>query len=292
MKEMHGMSIDPLTEIVICCGQSEAFAAAIFAIIDHGDEVLVFDPSYETYDTCIKLAGGVPVYVGLDPPYWILDPEKLEMAFTDKTKVVVLNRPLLWHSPHNPTGKVFTKDELEVISEVYEHITYDSQSHVSLASLPGMQSRTVITSSLSKTYSTNVGWAIAPPCIASAIRNIHVRLTDCAPVPFQEAALTALRSPPSYFETLGSDYESKRDCILELLIKVVFKPQGSIFVFAELPETCRVFSMAMGVAVGDISDLHSAKVTRRYQKHSAKISELAEGDGRLKIFEHVLRCKF
>ncbi|XP_042012173.1 methionine aminotransferase-like isoform X1 [Salvia splendens] len=330
MKEMHGMSIDPLTDIVICCGQSEAFAAAIFAIIDHGDEVIVFDPSYETYDTCIRLTGGVPVYVGLDPPYWTLDPDKLEKAFTDKTKAVVLNRPLLWqHSPHNPTGKVFTKDELEVISEVctrrdvlavtdevYEHITYDSRSHVSLASLPGMQSRTVITSSLSKTYSVTgwrVGWAIAPRCIASAIRNIHIRLTDSAPAPFQEAALTALRSPPSYFETLRSDYESKRDCIFELLVKVgfkmLFKPQGSFFVFAELPETCslsdvefveELIKQAGVVAVPGAGFFHGdGCCSRRYIRFAfcksnetlsaaaAKISELAEGDGRLKIFEHV-----
>ncbi|KAL1543989.1 methionine aminotransferase-like isoform X2 [Salvia divinorum] len=322
MKEMHDMSIDPLTDIVICCGQSEAFAAAIFAIIDHGDEVIVFDPSYETYDTCIRLAGGVPVYVGLDPPYWTLDPYKLEKAFTDKTKAMVLN------SPHNPTGKVFTKDELEAISvvctrwdvlavtdEVYEHITYDSRSHVSLASLPGMQSRTVITSSLSKTYSVTgwrVGWAIAPPRIASAIRNIHIRLTDSAPAPFQEAALAALRSPPSYFKTLRSDYESKRDCIFELLVKVgfkmVFKPQGSFFVFAELPETCylsdiefveELIKQAGVVAVPGAGFFHGdGCCSRRYIRFAfcksnetltaaaAKINELAEGDGRLKIFEH------
>ncbi|KAL7112566.1 hypothetical protein ACP275_04G010100 [Erythranthe tilingii] len=213
MKEMHGITVDPLTDIVICCGQSEAFAATIFAIINQGDEVILFDPSYETYDTCIRLAGGVPVYVGLDPPHWTLNSDKLEKSFTNKTKALVLN------SPHNPTGKIFTMDELEIIAgaclrrdllavtdEVYEHITFDNERHVTLASLPEMQSRTVITSSLSKTFSVTgwrVGWAIAPTCIASAIRNIHIKITDSAPAPFQEAALSALTSSPAYFDSLS-----------------------------------------------------------------------------------------
>ncbi|XP_073063323.1 uncharacterized protein [Primulina eburnea] len=265
MKEMHGIDVDPDTDMVICCGQSEAFAATMFAIIDKGDEVILFDPSYETYDTCIKLAGGVPVYVALDPPYWTLSPDKLEKTFTDNTKALVLN------SPHNPTGKVFTKDELDIIAgacqrwdvfvvtdEVYEHITFDNEKHLSIASLPEMQRRTIITSSLSKTFSVTgwrVGWAIAPSSIASAVRNIHIKITDSAPAPFQEAALTALNSLPSYFDSLRrvrlqpsnsscrlKDYESKRDCMINLLarvgLKMECKPQGSFFVFARLPETC------------------------------------------------------
>ncbi|KZV44146.1 kynurenine--oxoglutarate transaminase 1-like [Dorcoceras hygrometricum] len=251
-KEMHGIDVDPDTDIVICCGQSEAFAATMFAIIDQGDEVILFDPSYETYDTCIKLAGGVPVYVALDPPYWTMNPDKLEKILTDKTKALVLN------SPHNPTGKVFTKDELDIIAgacrkwdvfvvtdEVYEHITFDNEKHLSIASLPEMQRRTIITSSLSKTFGVTgwrVGWAIAPSSVASAVRNIHIKITDSAPAPFQEAALTALNSLPSYFDSLRSAYQSKRDYMINLLQRVgfemEFKPQGSFFVFAKLPETC------------------------------------------------------
>ncbi|XP_057428161.1 uncharacterized protein LOC130721385 [Lotus japonicus] len=252
VKEMHGLDIDPLTEVAICCGQTEALAAAIFATIDPGDEVIIFDPSYETYQGCVTLAGGVPIYVPLDPPNWTLDPSKLLRSITERTKAIILN------SPHNPTGKVFTKDELEAIAgaccsrnclaitdEVYEYITYDNQKHISLASFPGMQERTIITSSLSKTFSVTgwrVGWAIAPAFIASAIRNIHVTVTDSAPAPFQEAALTALRSPPEYFESLRRDYQSKRDYIIKLLTGVGFKirfiPQGAFFLFAELPENC------------------------------------------------------
>ncbi|XP_021763281.1 kynurenine--oxoglutarate transaminase 1-like [Chenopodium quinoa] len=212
VKDKHGLDIDPMTDIVICCGQTEAFAAAMFALIDRGDEVIVLDPSYETYESSISVAGGVPVFVPLDPPYWTLDPEKLMKAFTSKTKAIVLN------SPHNPTGKVFGVDELDIIAEacqkwdclavtdeVYEYITYDNERHISLASLPGMQERTIITSSMSKTYCVTgwrIGWAIAPACIADAVRNVHIRLTDSAPAPFQEAAVVALQSPPQYYESL------------------------------------------------------------------------------------------
>ncbi|KAK4418083.1 Kynurenine--oxoglutarate transaminase 1 [Sesamum alatum] len=323
MNEMHGMNVDPLTDIVICCGQSEAFAATMFAIIDPGDEVILFDPSYETYDACIRLAGGIPVYVGLDPPQWTLNSDKLEKSFTPKTKAVVLN------SPHNPTGKVFNKDELEIIAgacqrrdvvavtdEVYEYITFDNQSNISLASLPGMQRRTVITSSLSKTFSVTgwrVGWAIAPTCIASAVRNFHVRITDCAPAPFQEAALAALRSPPAYFDVLRRDYESKRDCIFNLLAKVgfkmQFKPQGSFFVFAQLPESCplsdvefveELIKQAGVVAVPGAGFFHSNPsadyASSRYIRFafcksedtlaaaSVKISRLVDASGNLKLF--------
>ncbi|KAK6120157.1 hypothetical protein DH2020_046063 [Rehmannia glutinosa] len=292
-------------------------------LIDQGDEVILFDPSYETYDTCIRLAGGVPVYVALEPPHWTLNSDKLEKSFTDKTKALVLN------SPHNPTGKKFTKDELEIIAgacrrrdliavtdEVYEHITFDNERHVSLASLPEMQSRTVITSSLSKTYSVTgwrVGWAIAPTCIASAVRNIHIKITDSAPAPFQEAALAALSSSPAYFDLLRKDYESKRDCIFNLLAKVgfkmQFKPQGSFFVFAQLPESCpltdvefveELIKQAGVVAVPGSGFFHANSSAdydyRRYIRFafcksedtlaaaSAKISGLVDDKGCLKLF--------
>ncbi|KAK4804166.1 hypothetical protein SAY86_003983 [Trapa natans] len=252
VKDTHGLEVDPLTDIAICCGQTEAFASAIFSIIDPGDEVILFVPIYETYGGCISLAGGIPVYVELDPPQWMLNAEKFLKSITGRTKAVVLN------SPHNPTGKVFSRDELEIIAEacrtnnclavtdeVYEHITYDGIKHVSLASLPGMQERTVLTSSLSKTYSVTgwrIGWAIAPALIASAVKNIHIRLTDSAPAPFQEAALTALTCPSHYFKSLRQDYEAKRDFLVELLatvgFRIPFKPQGSFFLFAKLPENC------------------------------------------------------
>ncbi|CAA7406086.1 unnamed protein product [Spirodela intermedia] len=249
MKQNHGLDFDPLTDIAICCGQTEAFAAAVFATISPGDEVLLFDPCYETYETSIAMAGGIPVYVPLDPPQWALDEDKFMKAFTPRTKAVVVN------SPHNPTGKVFSTEELEAIAkacctmdcvaitdEVYEFITFERKKHSSIASFPGMQERTIITSSLSKTFSVTgwrIGWAMAPAVFASAIRNIHIKLTDSAPAPFQEAALTALSSPPQYFESLRKDYEARRDHSIQMLVAfgfgVQFRPQGSFFVFAELP---------------------------------------------------------
>nr|GMD27823.1 kynurenine--oxoglutarate transaminase 1-like isoform X1 [Ipomoea batatas] len=329
-KEIHGLDVDPLTDIVVCCGQSEAFAATMFAIINQGDEVILLDPVYETYEVCITLAGGIPVYVPLDPPHWTLDQEKLIKSFTSRTKAIVLN------SPHNPTGKVFTKAELEIIAracqthniiavtdEVYEHITFDKERHISLATFPGMQHRTIITSSLSKTYSVTgwrIGWAIAPSCIASAIRNIHVKITDSAPAPFQEAALIALRSPSEYFNSLRKDYESKRDFLAELLAKVGFQiqsmPKGSVFVFAELPETCtlsdvefveELIKQAGVVAVPGSGFFHShsyldkpSQVTSSYARRyirfafcksnetlataAQKIARLVDSTGRLKLF--------
>ncbi|KAI8574807.1 hypothetical protein RHMOL_Rhmol01G0382200 [Rhododendron molle] len=239
IKYMHGLDVEPLTDIAICCGQSEAFAATTFALLDKGDEVVLFDPSYETYETCIKLAGGVPVYVPLDPPCWTLDADKLMKSLTVKTKAIVLN------SPHNPTGKVFTKDELETvagachtrdllaITDELEKIS--SFAHVWIC---------ILSTFVCSLSGWRVGWAVASACIASAIRNIHIKLTDSAPAPFQEAALTALRSPLEYFELLRRDYESRRDYTVKLLsgvgFQVQFKPEGSFFLFVELPENCVV----------------------------------------------------
>ncbi|CAA6669137.1 unnamed protein product [Spirodela intermedia] len=245
MKQNHGLDFDPLTDIAICCGQTEAFAAAVFATISPGDEVLLFDPCYETYETSIAMAGGIPNKSS--------SCEQVTSLFINSFYFVY--NPYI-SFPHNPTGKVFSTEELEAIAkacctmdcvaitdEVYEFITFERKKHSSIASFPGMQERTIITSSLSKTFSVTgwrIGWAMAPAVFASAIRNIHIKLTDSAPAPFQEAALTALSSPPQYFESLRKDYEARRDHSIQMLVAfgfgVQFRPQGSFFVFAELPE--------------------------------------------------------
>ncbi|KAL5996308.1 hypothetical protein ACLOJK_026384 [Asimina triloba] len=296
MKENYGLDVDPSTDIAICCGQTEAFAAAVLASMFCfylnsflGDEVLLFDPAYETYETSILLAGGTPVYVPLDPPCWSLDLGKLMKAFTTRTKAVVLN------SPHNPTGKVFSNTELKAIARaccgmdclaitdewrwgfddcdgndklemnlvlLFLLIPFSCVSNFSFFTvlmLPLLQSDfklLVLHIVVNEPYAKparkpifmggvtgwRIGWAIAPSVIASAIRNIHIKLVDSAPAPFQEAALTALRSPPSYFKSLRTDYEFKRDYIVKVLsevgLRIGFKPQGSFFVFAELPEEC------------------------------------------------------
>ncbi|XP_073113795.1 uncharacterized protein [Elaeis guineensis] len=240
MRQNYGLEVNPLTDVVICCGQSEAFAAAIFATINQGDEVLLFDPAYETYESCIALAGGIPVYVPLDPPYWTLNVDKLMKSFTSRTKAVVLNSK---EELQAIAGACCKMDCIAITDEVYEYITFDMQKHISIATLPCMQERTIITSSLSKTFSVTgwrIGWACAPACVASAIRNIHIKITDSAPAPFQEAAVTALQSPPAYFKSLKADYEARRDFVVQMLsslgLQIRFKPRGSVFVFAELPE--------------------------------------------------------
>ncbi|KAH9561127.1 hypothetical protein CY35_05G003000 [Sphagnum magellanicum] len=227
-------------------------AASVFAVVESGDEVVLLDPAYETYEACVILAGGIPRYVALDPPHWSLDVKKLENAFGPCTKAIIVN------SPHNPTGKVFSHYELGAIAalcckydclaitdEVYEHITFEESKHISLASFPGMQQRTIVTSSLSKTFSVTgwrVGWAIAPAVINAAIQNIHVKLTDSAPAPFQEAALVALQSSPSFYAQLQQEYKERRDFVCNMLVQAGFsnflKPQGSFFVFAQLPDKC------------------------------------------------------
>ncbi|XP_074304524.1 uncharacterized protein LOC141639264 isoform X2 [Silene latifolia] len=313
----------PFLPSTLTSTNTEAFSAAMFALLDRGDEVIVFDPSYETYEACIRMAGGVPIFVPLDPPLWTLNQEKLMKACTVKTKAIIMN------SPHNPTGKVFGLDELEMIAEaclrndclavtdeVYEHITYENTRHISLASLPGMQERTIITSSLSKTYSVTgwrVGWAIAPACIADAIRNIHIRLTDSAPAPFQEAALTALQSPPEYFESLKQDYESRRNLVVEFLdgigFQTHFKPQGSFFIFAELHKDYaysdvdfveELITQAGVVAVPGCGFFHTKFPAEAYQRRYVRfafckttatltaafqrIGQLLDSSGHLKLF--------
>ncbi|XP_024378374.1 uncharacterized protein [Physcomitrium patens] len=248
----HGVRVDAATQITICCGQSEAMAATVFAVVEEGDEVVLLDPVYETYQSCIILAGGTPRYVSLNPPHWSLDFENLESAFGSKTKAIIIN------SPHNPTGKAFSTSELAKIAtlcckydclaitdEVYEHIIFDGREHVSIASFPGMQQRTIVTSSLSKTFSVTgwrIGWAVAPATISAAIGNIHVKMTDSAPAPFQEAALVALQSTTNFFTQLKQEYEERRDYVCEMLLQAGFsnflKPEGSFFVFAELPKAC------------------------------------------------------
>ncbi|KAJ7515466.1 hypothetical protein O6H91_22G014200 [Diphasiastrum complanatum] len=249
----HGVKVDPATEVTLCCGQSEALAAAILAVVEANDEVVILEPAYDTYEACTILAGGKPVFVSLDPPFWSLDLKKLDAAIGPKTKAVIIN------SPHNPTGKVFSKVELADITnlcckhgclaitdEVYEHITFDDVKHVSLASFPGMKERTIVTSSLSKTFGVTgwrIGWAIAPSALTSAIQIIHTKLTDSAPAPFQEAALTALQSCPDFYKSLKQEYQFRRDYVCNFLndfgFIVHFRPQGSFFVFVELPSEVR-----------------------------------------------------
>jgi aminotransferase len=245
-RRCYGMDVDPEREIAVTCGATEAMIASILAIVDPGDEVVVFEPFYENYGPDAILAGAVPRFVPLRPPDWTFDADELAAAFTDKTRGIILN------TPNNPTGKVFTREELETIAmlcrkwdvvafsdEIYEHIVYDGAEHVPIATLPGMADRTVTINALSKTYSVTgwrVGWTIASPSLTAGIRKVHDFLTVGAAAPLQEAGAVALAFPDSYYATLAKDYVARRDLLLTGLRSVGFQcgaPRGAYYILAD-----------------------------------------------------------
>jgi aspartate/methionine/tyrosine aminotransferase len=242
-----GFAIDPEREITVCCGSTEAMMSAMMAIINPGDEVVVFEPFYENYGPDAILSGASPRFVKLHPPDWTFDPDELAAAFTPATKAIILN------TPNNPTGKVFTRADLEMIrdlcvrsnayaitDEIYEHMLYDGAKHISMATLDGMRDRTITINALSKTYSVTgwrVGWAIASPEVTSAIRKVHDFLTVGAAAPLQEAGAMALKSPSSYYENLATEYLARRDRLLGILSAAgfrCFKPHGAYYIMTDI----------------------------------------------------------
>jgi aspartate/methionine/tyrosine aminotransferase len=243
----QGVAVDPEREITVACGSTEAMMSAMMAIINPGDEVVVFEPFYENYGPDAILSGAAPRFVKLRPPDWTFDPRELSTAFGPATKAIILN------TPNNPTGKVFERAELEAIrdlcvewnafaitDEIYEHMLYDGATHVSMAAVDGMRNRTITINALSKTYSVTgwrVGWAIAAPRVTSAIRKVHDFLTVGAAAPLQEAGAVALKFPPSYYETLARDYAARRDRLLSLLADAgfrCFKPRGAYYIMTDI----------------------------------------------------------
>ena len=242
--EAWGRPVDPETEITVSCGATEAMIAAMLAAVDPGDEVVVFEPFYENYGPDCIISGAVPRYVALRPPDWSFDPDALRAAFSDRTRAIVVN------TPHNPTGKVYSRAELELIAqlcverdviaitdEIYEHLVYGGR-HVSLATLPGMADRTITISGASKTYSVTgwrIGWLIAPPSLSSGIRKVHDFLTVGAAHPLQVAIAAALELPPSFYAELLGDYQERRDAIVTGLRECGFdaaEPDGAYYVMA------------------------------------------------------------
>jgi aspartate/methionine/tyrosine aminotransferase len=233
-RRWYGMSVDPEREICVTCGATEAMIAAMTGCLDPGQEVIVFEPFYENYGADAIIAGANPRYVTLHEPDWALDETELAAAFSHRTRAIVIN------DPNNPTGKVFSRAELTAIAqlcqkygvlaitdEIYEHITYDGASHIPLATIPGMEDRTITISALSKTYSVTgwrVGWTIAPPDLTDAIRRVHDFLTVGAPSPLQEAGAVALRLPDTYYQQLATAYLERRDLMLEILTKASMQP--------------------------------------------------------------------
>ena len=243
----QGITVDPERQITICCGSTEAMMSAMMAIINPGDEIVVFEPFYENYGPDAILSGATPRFVKLRPPDWALDERELAAAFGPHTKAIILN------TPNNPTGKVYTRAELELIrdlclrwncycitDEIYEHILYDGTEHVTMARIDGMRDRTIVINGMSKTYSVTgwrVGWAIAPPEPTQAIRKVHDFLTVGAAAPLQQAGALALKLPRSYYDSLASSYAEKRarlTRILETAGFIVYKPRGAYYIMTDI----------------------------------------------------------
>jgi aminotransferase len=233
--------------VTVTCGSTEAMMATMMAIIDPGDEVIIFEPFYENYGPDAILSGATPRYVTLREPDWSFDADELAAAFSNRTKAIILN------TPNNPTGKVFSRAELETIAalcrkwdvvaisdEIYEHIVYDDVRHVPIASIDGMAERTVTINSLSKTYSVTgwrVGWAIAPRSLTGAIRKVHDFLTVGAAAPLQEAGVAALGVDDSYYIDLAASYRRRRDMLLAILERHGFRcfvPRGAYYIMTDI----------------------------------------------------------
>jgi N-succinyldiaminopimelate aminotransferase len=242
----YGHQVDPATEVVVTAGATEAIFATILGLCDPGDEVIVFEPVYDSYVPNMTMAGVIPRYVSLRPPDWRFDPDELRATFSDRTRAIIVN------TPHNPTGKLYSREELMLIAslcqqyntiaitdEVYEHIVYDGARHIRLAMLDGMHDRTVTISSLGKTFTVTgwkIGWCIGHPALITGINRAHQFITFAVASPLQAAAASALMLPDSYFSGLTATYQARRDYMVGALREAGFEvllPQGGYFIMAD-----------------------------------------------------------
>jgi aspartate/methionine/tyrosine aminotransferase len=243
----YGLTVNPETNLTVCCGSTEAMMATMLAIVDPGDEVIVFEPYYENYGPDAVLSGATPRFVRLREPDWSYDSAELAAAFNNHTRAIIIN------TPNNPTGKVFTRAELTEIAalcqkwgaiavtdEIYEHILFDGTTHIPMATLDGMADRTVTINSVSKTFSVTgwrVGWTIGPPDITSAIRKVHDFLTVGAAAPLQAAAAAALQLPQTYYADLAKTYRAKRERLMGILQQagfVCYEPKGAYYIMTDV----------------------------------------------------------
>ncbi len=286
-----GFEIDPDTEITVTCGSTEAMMSSVLTVADPGDKVIIFSPFYENYGADTILSGAEPIYVPLVPPDFHFDPEVLEDAFRQHPKAMILC------NPSNPTGKVFTREELKIIAdlairydtyvitdEVYEHIIYEPYRHTYIASLPGMRERTLSCSSLSKTYSITgwrIGYVIAPPEVTECVKKVHDFLTVGAPHPLQEAVIPGLKAGPEYYKGLVDLYTHKRDLFLKGLDDIGLNhtdPQGAYYVLMDVSEFgyendlefCEDLTRLVGVAAVPGSSFFREPVNSLIRFHFAK----------------------
>jgi aminotransferase len=247
MRAFNGIDCDPDLNITVCCGATECMMSAMLALINPGDEVVIFQPFYENYGPDALISGAKPVWVPLRAPDWRFDPDELRRAFTSKTRAIIIN------TPNNPTGHVFTREELSLIAElcqkydaialadeIYEYILYTDTPHISIATLPGMAERTVTISGLSKTFSVTgwrLGYCIAPAEITTGIRKVHDFLTVGAPHPLQMAGAAAMALPQSYYDKLLAGYRRRKDIFLPYLRQAGFafhEPEGAYYVMTDI----------------------------------------------------------
>jgi aminotransferase len=313
----YGLEIVADEQVTVCCGTTEAMMSTMMAIIDPGDEVVIFEPFYENYGPDAILSGATPRYVTLHAPDpsaapgsrgadWSFDPDELAAAFNEKTKAIIIN------TPNNPTGKVFARDELEMIAtlcrkwdaiaiadEIYEHIIYDGHRHIPIATLEGMADRTVTLNGLSKTFSVTgwrVGWTISPPSLTGAIRKVHDFLTVGAPAPLQEAGAVALGFADDYYTALAAHYQTRRDVLLDILERhhfTTYKPFGAYYIMTDISafgfsddvEFARYLVKDVGVAAVPGSSFYKTGAGRTKLRFCfcKKDETLAEADRRLQL---------
>jgi N-succinyldiaminopimelate aminotransferase len=302
-RRFYGLAWDPDTDVLVTCGATEAIAAALLALLDTGDEAIVFEPYYDSYGACISMAGGRRRTVLLRTPDFTFDPDELRAAVTDRTRVILLN------TPHNPTGKVFTRDELATIAdvaaehdlvvisdEVYEHLTFDAVPHVPFATLPGMAERTLSIGSGGKCFSVTgwkVGWVTGPAELVTAVRTAKQFLTYVSSGPFQHAVAVGLRLPDAYFRASAADMQAKRDRLVPGLVDAgfqVYPTSGTYFVVADitpfgeqdgmafcrsLPDRCGVVAVPCSVFYDD-ADAGRALVRFGFCKQHPVLDEAAD----------------
>lgn len=311
--KLMGIPVDPDKHVAVTCGSTEAMMAAMMAVVNPGDEVVVFSPFYENYGADAILSGATPVYIPLSPHDFSFDRQALRAAFERRPKALILC------NPSNPSGKVFTREELEHIAslaeefdawvitdEVYEHIVYPPARHVYFASLPRMADRTISCSSLSKTYSITgwrLGYTIAPEAATDVIRKVHDFLTVGAAAPLQEAAVAGLALPDAYYGELLAAYARKRELFLGALDQAglrYVKPEGAYYVLADIGEFdanddtrfCEWLAKEVGVAAVPGSSFFREPVNHLIRFHFAKKEETLEAAGeRLKRLRDIWRTK-